>query len=211
MPFRKQIWLGAETAIQFWDLQEKHSELEYMVQLSDSEQKYYNKFTNTKRKSEFLASRILQRKVIPNKHILYLDTGAPILNESGCYISIAHSTETACFMHSKYHCGVDIETITSRALRVAKRFLNSKEFKFIGEEFPARDATLLWSAKESIYKMLGRIGIDFATQLIITSIETSNRQHMKVSVINDGHTAEYELSYTFFDNQVVTWIVDDKI
>ncbi|MFO7864498.1 MAG: 4'-phosphopantetheinyl transferase superfamily protein [Salinivirgaceae bacterium] len=209
MPFRKQIWLGADTAIQFWDLNEKHTELESMLSLSKAEQECYNKITNAKRKSEFLAARILQRKVLPNNHVSYLDTGAPVMEKNETHISIAHSNQTVCFMHSAYRCGVDVETIASRALRVAKRFLNNQEFKFIGEEFPARDATLLWSAKESLYKMLGQMGIDFASQLIITAIETENRQHMKASIISNNSEAEYELSYTFFDNQVVTWVVDE--
>jgi 4'-phosphopantetheinyl transferase len=154
VPFFKQIWLNADTAIQLWELAESPIDLLPWAELNLTEKAQLESIRNVKRQCEFLAVRILFGKVWKNRQIYYTDSGAPYLEGVETYISISHSKRFVCLMHSKYPCGVDIESVESRALKVAGKFLNESEMGLISEEFPARDATLLWSAKESLFKLL---------------------------------------------------------
>jgi 4'-phosphopantetheinyl transferase len=210
MPFFKQIWLNADTAIQLWELTESPIDLLPWADLSLQEKSQLESMSNTKRQCEFLAVRIMLKKVWKNRNIYYTDSGAPYLEGVETYISISHSRKYVSLMHSKYPCGIDIESIESKALKVARKFLSETEMSLIGEEFPARDATLLWSAKESLYKLLKLDGVDFASQLIIDKIENSDIKKISAEIRSERAATAHELNYEFIDDQILTWVLDKE-
>ncbi len=210
MPFDKQIWLDSNTAIQLWELNESPVDLLPWLELKADEKKQLESLKNTKRQAEYLATRILLKKVFPNETISYSNIGAPCLTNPYRFISVAHSRKYVCLMHSDQPCGVDIETVDSKALRIAKRFLGESEFKFISDEQPGRDATLLWSAKESLYKLLKKEGVAFSKQLIIHSIGDNGQKRIVASIITEQAYTNHELMYEFIGDQVLTWIIDEN-
>ena len=210
MPFYKQIWLNADTAIQLWELNESPIDLLPWAELNLSEKAQLESIRNHKRQCEFLAIRIMLKKVWKDRQIYYTDCGAPYLEGEETYISVSHSKRFVSLMHSKYPCGVDIESIESKALKVAGKFLNDEEKKFIGEEFPARDATLLWSAKESLYKLLKLEGIDFATQLCIDRVENHDSRKIHSEIHSEKASTNHELNFEIIEDQILTWVLDQE-
>lgn len=210
MPFDKQIWLGSETAIQLWELTESPVDLLPWLELSPEEKNQLETIRSQKRQLEFLVTRIMLRKVFPDERIFYSTCGAPYLEHPMRYISVAHSKKFGCLMHSNHPCAVDVETIESKALRIAGRFLGEYERKFISDEQPAKDATLLWSAKESLYKLLKMEGIEFSKQLIVHEINNNAQRKITASIITEKSHTNHELAYEFFDDQVLTWTIDEK-
>lgn len=210
MPFYKQIWFNADTAIQLWELRESPIDLLPWAELNLSEKSQLEAMRNTKRQCEFLAIRIMLKKVWKNRNIYYTESGAPYLEGEETYISISHSNRFVSLMHSKFPCGVDIESVESKALKVANKFLNQSEMLLIGDEFPARDATLLWSAKESLFKLLKLDGVDFASQLIIDSIENNDVRKIQAAIRSKRAQTAHELKFEFIDDQILTWVLDKE-
>ncbi|PLX22321.1 MAG: hypothetical protein C0599_06610 [Salinivirgaceae bacterium] len=210
MPFYKQIWLNADTAIQLWELTESPIDLLPWAELNLSEKAQLESIKNVKRQCEFLAVRIMLKKVWKTRQIYYTDSGAPYLEGEETYISVSHSKRFVSLMHSKYPCGVDIESIESKALKVAGKFLNDIEMKLIGEESPAKDATLLWSAKESLFKLLRIEGVDFATQLLIEEIENHDKRKIHSEIVSKKAHTNHEVLFEYIDDQVLTCVLDTE-
>jgi phosphopantetheinyl transferase len=208
MPFYKQIWLSGDTAIQLWELTETPIDLLPWAELNLNEKAQLASIRNVKRQCEFLAVRILLKKMWKDRQIYYTDCGAPYLEGEETYISISHSKRFVSLMHSKFPCGIDIESIESKALKVAHKFLNDNEKVMIGKEAPAYDATLLWSAKESLYKMLNKDGVDFSTQLLINKIENHNVRKIYAGIKSEKAETSHEVSFELVDDQILTWVLD---
>lgn len=210
MPFFKQIWLNTDTALQLWELTEAPRDLMPSITLNAKENLQLEKLRNTKRQAEFLATRLLLRKVLPEKTISYNDSGAPFIADHSSFISVSHSNRFVCLMHSRYPCGVDIEGIESKALRIARRFLSEDELNLIQDDYPARDATLLWTVKESLFKLLKRERIDFTSQLVVHEIQNASAKRINASIVTDKGETSHTLMYDFIDQQVMTWVTDEK-
>lgn len=210
MPLYKQIWFGSDAALQIWLLEEDVPSLFAKAALGEDEMPKYLKITHPKRKMEFLASRILLHNVFPESQILYDDMGAPYICSVDAKVSVSHTDGIVCLLHSNKNCGVDVEVINSRALRLANRFTSELERGLIDEEFPERSATLIWSVKETLFKMLRKEGIDFAKQLHVQQIDGEKQKTILTRVHADNIEFEQVVYYEFMGKYVLTWTFDDK-
>lgn len=86
-------------------------------------------------------------------------------------ISLSHSGEwAAAIISTSGAVGIDIEIIRNKARRLATMFLSEEEM-MTAAALPEASATqrysLLWSAKETLYKLAARPGLIFAEQLLL--------------------------------------------
>lgn len=142
----------------------------------------YSKIKTEKRKLEFLNARLtlnnLCKKAI---YVHYDENGKPFCIDNNAHISISHSKNyIAVAIHPEKATGVDIETISERALRVCNKFLSDDEQKEIGGENPKLNFLLAWSAKEALYKIIGKQAVDFRSQLRVFPFEPHTEGIMKV-------------------------------
>lgn len=118
--------------------------------LHPQEQDIYAAF-GQERKREFVSVRKLLRYIFPQKNLLivYTKSGKPTLTDA--YISISHSKQYVAIMYSTIHAvALDIEQYRPSILHIASRFVNVHEQKLFSS---LPDITLLWSAKETAYKL----------------------------------------------------------
>ena len=101
--------------------------------------------------------------------VQYRMDGSPYLKQTNEKISISHSKELIAVCLGEKSVGIDIEEISVRALKVAKRFLSPFEQQmFISE----RQTTMAWTIKEALYKICHTKGLHFQTDLrIIKELE----------------------------------------
>lgn len=123
-------------------------------------------FSSLKRKKEFVATRFLREQIFGKTSIHYDTVGAPyILNEG--FISISHADNCVGLMLNKnFKVGLDLEDITPQAKRLQQKFLNENE-KNKFDITCDKEMSMCWSAKEVLYKLAGRKGIDFKKELIL--------------------------------------------
>jgi|GEM_PF-890047 len=108
-------------------------------------------------------------------------------------ISLSHSGEwAAAIICSTGRAGIDIEIVRDKARRLAAMFLSDDEMA-AAATLPEASATqrysLLWSAKETLYKLAARPGLIFREQLLL---EVATLQ----SPLPDNSAAPLQLSAT---------------
>jgi len=154
--------------IQIWEITESIDELLQEIQHSDTLADF-RKIKTDKRKLEFLAVRVALKKLLNEEcYIFYTDEGKPFLSENRYNISISHSKNwVAVAVHPNRQIGVDIECWSDKIPKLYKRFLSEKEQKTLSNGTNTKQLQIAWSAKEALYKIIGKTAVDFANQLQI--------------------------------------------
>lgn len=114
------------------------------------------------RRREWLGTRLLLRKLGVN-NIEMLPSGKPILREGA--LSISHCKGTVAVVTSGSTIGLDIQEPTEQIFTIRTKFCSTSEWTWL-ESHPeiVRALTLVWSAKEAIYKYWGE-QVDFADHI----------------------------------------------
>jgi len=103
----------------------------------------------------------------PLEEIKVADTRKPFLHDEQYHFSITYCGNYAAAIASgTSRVGIDIELITPRLLGIQPKFLNEEEYGYIEQwvDFPKiylELVTMLWSAKEAIYKWYGEGKLNF--------------------------------------------------
>ena len=132
------------------------------------------------RQGQWLAGRVLAHAVAaalwPGSPELLVrndaTTGRPFVQgpsvPAGAVVSLSHSGAwAAALLATNGRVGVDVELVRDKARHIATKFLSDKELS--AAQAVATDAhfTLLWSAKETLYKLAERRGLIFKKQLLL--------------------------------------------
>ena len=131
--------------------------------------------SSNKNASKVLAEYLLEQYRGISSSINYTDKGKPYLNNRTEFISISHTHQWFCLMLSTSHaCGIDIEHPREALHRIAPRFLNSSEMRFVEQNKDPHSALhFIWGAKEAVYKSWGQRGLEFATDMIVRPFEAA--------------------------------------
>ena len=187
-----------------WKTEEQESELRKIAgtvlcgDLSDAE--------SPKRRLEKAAVRALLAEMLrymgveDSVSILYHDDGRPYMNSS-LFISISHTDGyAAVILNRKGRAGVDIEVRSPRALKLVERFESE------GASYSDPDsATLCWSAKESVFKLVGKKVADFRETMHIPPFYPTEGGNLTVTLCWDGHYGCRTVGYRVREGFVLTW------
>lgn len=164
----------------------------------------HRQFRNTKRRDEWLAARLLLRHAFRNEGIApvirYHSNGRPYLNGTTDGFSISHSHGRVCIALTRQSAvGIDLEQDRARPFRLRHGFIHPDDLKRY-EILRPEDFTIVWSAKESIYKILDAPGFPL-TEIRVKPF-TASPSGGQLEALTTGHT--YTLHYTFLDAFVLT-------
>jgi phosphopantetheinyl transferase len=130
------------------------------------------RFQNEKRRREHLAwRRIVRRELGAKVHIDYNEVGAPVVDVGGRWISVAHGGESVAVAIADCPVGVDIENRSRDFDRVAPRYMTEEELSLT--ESPDW-ACYVWCAKEAMYKLFGRRGVELRGELKVESFDAES-------------------------------------
>lgn len=153
---------------------------------------------------ERLAVRVLMYTCWGEEHAVdYLPSGAPFLSDRLYHISISHTSGyVALCWHPAQPVGIDIELIRPKALHLAPRFMHPSEH---AEGDPLTAATLHWSAKETLYKLLPhQENTDFTLHLRITPFTLTREGTLTTRDMRHGSITR-RLHYRVEPDFVLTW------
>jgi 4'-phosphopantetheinyl transferase len=165
---------GQHTAI--WEVKEDEYALLERASLNKAELRAFHLITNPGRRIEWLAVRALLKELYPTgaPTIGYLENGKPILLNHTDKISISHSGNmVAIAIHSGLTPGIDIEKIHPRIFKIATRFLNEDEKKHLATPPSIEQLTIIWAAKEVLFKIYEHGGISFKNDFRIAPFTLS--------------------------------------
>ena len=137
------------------------------------------------RQAQWLAGRVLVQHLLaaagaPLALLRNDEAGRPFLLGPGTppSVSLSHSGEWAAALLAPAGTavGIDIELVRDKAERIARKFLNEEESTAL-EGVTLADSpgplarqelySLLWSAKETLYKLAGQRGVIFRDSLLL--------------------------------------------
>ena len=156
-----------------------------------------SRFQREARRSEHLSwRRIVRRELGRGVSISYNDVGAPVVDSPNIYISIAHAKERMVAVAiADEVVGVDIESMDRDFECVASRYMSAEE-----QQLSCDDVwyAMVWSAKEAMYKLCGRRGVDLTADMHIVSYDEALGQ--AVGMVDDRRV---KLDIKIVDNSYV--------
>lgn len=199
MPFISHTLLTSGAGVWLWHLTETKKDFESL--LSDGEiAEVVEKFPHESRQLQKLATRLLLKRLNPthNIDIQHDELGAPSLAGTEGHISISHTRQfVGLLFHPLERCGLDLEEVSPRVLKIAHRFLNDREKAWIRADNQLSDTTLVWSTKEALFKTLGGGGIHFAADLIVYEPVFINKTEGHGRADYRGHKGAMDFVYRF--------------
>jgi 4'-phosphopantetheinyl transferase len=189
-----------------WKITENLDELS-LLKLCDKEKTELELIHNPKKRLEWLAARNALRKIfgdnnIEIKSVLKDGYGKPFLYGAEHQISLAHSFPYAVALFNRTKpAGIDIEKVQEKILKIGKKFLNDQEKEIAGTNLTKM--TIIWCAKEALYKLYGRKKITFKENLFIGPFTLQEEGEFKGVIQIEETSIEYHLHYLLLDDFVV--------
>jgi phosphopantetheinyl transferase len=202
--------LEHSTIIAFWKIEETLGELleklddqaELLVQISQ--------FGSEKRKLEYVATRVLLKETLGEEKLVeYYPSGAPFITDKSYHISITHTGEyVGIILNPTKNVGIDIEKIGDKVQRVKNKFLSEDELNFIDKSIEKTHLTLMWCAKETMYKIIENEIIDYITDLKIQPFLPYISGTFDAKEYCTMHSRKYTLQYRVEPNLCCVWAVE---
>jgi 4'-phosphopantetheinyl transferase len=199
--------IGKECALGVWQITEDYDTLLSLIELSQEETDQLNNFRNHNRKLEWLSVRALTRELTgSNSRIIYNHYRKPSLMDDSYRISISHSRDlTAVLIARNKRVGIDLEFMSHRISKIADKFINESE-KITHNPVKLRYHLYIhWCAKESLYKICDKQGLNFRENLIISPFVPAPSGVLQGMVTGRGRYEEYELNYFRKNNYIIVW------
>ncbi len=205
MPLFKTIQFNATTQILVWKISESYEELFDAVILNEKNSIRLAEMKSQLHQRAFLSVRKLFYFLGYTDFDLYYDAfGKPHLKD-GKYISITHSHNFSAIIISDQTVGIDIELQRDKIIKIAHKFCES-EFQFLSEDFGAeskqeyiRKLTVIWGAKESIFKIRNEKGISFKDHISVCDFELNAKEN-KAQLNFENKTIKFAIHFEEIEN-----------
>ena len=205
MPVFFQQQINESTRLGVWKIEETEEFFLRNVPL-------HRDVTHPKKRLQHLAGRFLLQYLFPDfpyDQIQIADTRKPFLAGEGYQFSISHCGDYAAAIVSRTHrVGVDVEETKDRILRIKDKYLSVEEQQIFIPDPATPDfrlLTLLWSAKESVFKWYGAGEVDFRRHIILSSLDdTANTLRCDFGKLG----SPLNIHFRIFDRLVLSWVVE---
>lgn len=207
MPLVYQQNINATTKIAVWHINETEDFFLAEVPLQKNISHWHKRL-------QHLAGRLLLKEMYPEfpvKLIRIADTKKPFLENEPYHFSISHCGDYAAAIASKsYRVGVDVELKNDKIDRIQHKFIFKHELKTLHKQcaMPVNKMlTLVWSAKESVFKWWGVGNVDFKKDIKLKTIAGNPEQGVMHCIFKKEH--ELAIHYLFFNDNFLTWVLTD--
>ena len=189
-----------------WRLTESLAELEALYRVKDFELNVYRGFRNDRRRKEWRAVRILLSMIVGDEsEICYRDSGKPYLKDLRYCISITHTLGFVGIRVAQHPVAIDMEYYSSRVLHLIDRFVSKEERQYIDKRDEIASALIIWSAKETLFKLFDFQDVSFDEHLYVCGLSLGTKGVFKGGVRKDGFRAEVKLTYYVIDDLILVY------
>ena len=200
MALYKTLTVNKVTKVLIWKIEESISKLQEGIVLSENSTTRLNSMKSQLHQRGFLSIRHLLKEVgYTDADLIYDEFGKPHL-KNGKFISITHSfTFSAIIVSDKFHVGIDIEKQREKILKIAHKFTPFEEYKTIANvDALISKLTIVWGAKESLYKIYGKKILLFLHHIYIEDFKFTDEKTTGEIRYNGENTA-YNISFLEFE------------
>lgn len=203
--------LDSETKFAIWKIEETAEGLLAELQLNEVEQAKLDSMNRGKRILHWLATRVLLRQLLKTDQFINCPSdgnGKPYLPDFDYKISLTHSYDYAgLLMSSKGECGIDIEIVKEKVLKIKEKFLKPEELIFLQEDNYVKQLYACWCAKEAVYKLQGNKGVSFLHDMTIRPF-TYQKQGVLQLDLQTSSLRTFEVHYEEFGEYMLGYVVE---
>jgi phosphopantetheinyl transferase len=200
MPIYKTITVSPTTKVYIWKVTESEAELAKDVELTAHCQNRMDGMKSEAHRRAFLSIRhLLAEAGYVDSDLYYDDFGKPHLKD-GKYISITHSHHfTGIIVSETDEVGIDIEMQRDKILKIAHKFTPIQEYKTLANsEALMRKLTIVWGAKESLYKIYAQQGLSFLRHINVIDFSFEDTRTV-AEIMYKGKKSHYEIEFLEFE------------
>ncbi|MCZ4317574.1 4'-phosphopantetheinyl transferase superfamily protein [Aequorivita viscosa] len=199
MPLYKTITVNPTTNVFIWKIEESFETLSKGIALT---QNCANRVENMKsdlHRRGFMSIRHLLALGGYTDHDLYYDeNGKPHLTGDK-HISITHSFNFSAIIISDSEVGIDIEKQRNKIQKIAHKFTPIEEYRTIAnDDALMRKLTIVWCAKESLYKSFAEKGVSFLQNIYVEEFALEDFK-TTATVTFEEKTVKYNVDYLEFE------------
>ena len=218
MPIFFQQDIDGDTKLAVWKIEEE--ERFFSVPL-------HREITHPHKRLQHLAGRYLLRYLFPEfplDLIKVADTRKPYLEDEAFHFSISHCSDYAAAIVSRNkRVGVDIEVPTPKVERIKEKFLHADELAFLLEqcrpeneqsaasetfsEHYLNQLTLLWSAKEAVFKWWSYGSVDFSEMIRLQPSMLQPSGLYPAFFLSRTEKHPLTIHYRMFEKLSLAWVV----
>lgn len=185
MPLFYQHNINETTKLAIWKIEEEESFFLTHVPLQRT-------ITHPHKRLQHLAGRYLLKYLFPDfpyEEILIADTRKPYLLNEQYHFSISHCSNYAAAIVSPDHrVGIDIEKPSEKVTRIMHKFMHENDHIFMSGSYlynrsPLQLLTVMWSAKEALFKWYSLGEVDFKEHLQLNSAIVFNGDELQLPFI----------------------------
>lgn len=168
MPVFKTITVNEHTKVLIWKIEESFEELSKGITLSPASQARVDYMKSDLHRRGFMSIRqLLKIFGYQDLDVKYDSNGKPHLAD-GNYISITHSFQFTAVIVSREPVGIDVEKQREKIKKIAFKFTPIEEYRNLGNgDDLVKKLTIVWGAKESLYKLYGKQGLLFLHDIFV--------------------------------------------
>ena len=207
MPLFYQQNINQYTKLGIWKIEEAEDFFLQKVPLQRD-------ITHPHKRLQHLAGRYLLPFLFPDfphEEIEIADTRKPFLPNEQYHFSISHcSNYAAAIVSNTNRVGVDVEVITERVSKIKNKFLHPEELRFVNSRATTQQInllTLLWSAKEAMFKWYGLGEVDFSDMMRTFPFELKDEGEIDAAFLKDDLQQKLTLHYKMMEGLSLVWVV----
>lgn len=175
MPLYKTIKPNSKTTIYIWKIEESFDELIRNISLNENSKNRLNGMRSEMHQRAFLSVRhLLEAGNYSDFDLYYNSFGKPHLKDNR-HISITHSYNFSAIILSDGIVGIDIEKNREKIQRIAHKFIKDEK-KFLSDKSLTEQLTIIWGAKESLYKIYPHGGLSFREDIPIQAFDLNENE-----------------------------------
>ena len=200
MPLYKTIRVNDFTKVLIWKIEESLEDLTKGIELTEQSKKRVDAMKSILHQQGFMSIRqLLKQAGYEDADVFYDEFGKPHLKDKN-YLSISHSfTFTAIIISEKKPVGIDVEKQRDKIVKIAHKFTPIEEYNTIANhEALVSKLTIVWGAKESLYKIYGKKKLQFLHHIYIEDfsfIDTKTTGVIKYK----GYVSSYDICFLEFE------------
>ncbi len=196
MPIYKTVTLVNNIKVLIWKIEESIEELTTGITLTTTSQNRVDAMKSELHQKGFLSIRhLLKEEGYTDSDLRYDEFGKPHLN-NGHHISITHSfTFTAIIISPEHPVGIDIEKRRDKIVKIAHKFTPIDAYKSIANhDALVSKLTVVWGAKESLYKIYGKKKLLFLDHIYIEDFAFED-QKTSGTILYESKSDDYDVHF----------------
>ncbi len=200
MPLYKTITVNPHTKVFIWKIEESFEALSEGISLTENcSNRVLNMKSDLHRRGFMSIRHLMALEGYTDYDLYYDENGKPHLTGDK-HISITHSFHFTAIIISDIEVGIDIEMQRHKILRIAHKFTPIEEYRTIAnEDAMMRKLTIVWCAKESLYKSFAEKGVSFLENIYVEDFRLDNSK-TTATVTYEDKQQEYHVDFLEFED-----------